>query len=106
MAFIEKNGWKVIIKGKDEVFDVDFDYISFLKGATIITSEWAGDLISNHSFSNQKTTVWLEGGQNGKEYIITNVITTDTQLTISRSFKVHIKEHLLWFQNTYMEEIH
>jgi hypothetical protein len=95
MAFIEKNGWKVIIKGKDEVFDVDFDYISFLKGATIITSEWAGDLISNHSFSNQKTTVWLEGGQNGKEYIITNVITTDTQLTISRSFKVHIKEHLL-----------
>lgn len=64
--------------------DVDFFELSWrkaLKGDTISSSEWLlpsgiassmTEIIDN----GNRTRVWLQGGTNGKKYLLTNRITT------------------------------
>lgn len=54
------------------------DWLSWLEGATILTSEWdveSGITGYNETFDSTSTGIWFQGGTNGGRYRATNSIT-------------------------------
>lgn len=87
----------------DEV-DYGFDWTPWLRGIdgteddTIVTSSWAivgtGSLNfpKPGTFTSKKTLVWLGGGDPGKNYVVTNTITTSSGRIGERSLSIPVKQ--------------
>lgn len=84
---------RVFEKDPNAIKDYSRDWTRYLESDTITTSEWiAEDGITIDSDSNDTTssTVWLSGGEEGCEYVVTNRITTAGGRTDDRSFIIRM----------------
>lgn len=80
-----------------EVLDYGLDWTSWLDGDTIAASEWSVpiDLEAGESnFSGTETVIWLSGGLGGRDYTVTNRITTTAGRTKERVLLIQVKESL------------
>lgn len=84
------------LKSPDAVLDYVEDWSVWLDGDTIATSQWQvaipGLSITEQAKSVATATVWLSGGQQGRQYKVTNTITTAGGRTASRSITVIIHQ--------------
>lgn len=85
------------IKTKDPqaVLDYTIDWSAWLNGDTIVGSVWTvetGITKTTDSFTSTVTTVWLSGGTVGKDYEITNRVTTATGRIDDRTFIIHVED--------------
>lgn len=83
----------VVVKDPDEVLDFTFDWVDELGTDTISTSTWtagAGITVDSSSNTTTKATIILSGGTAGKDYMVTNRITTASAKTHERSLHVKV----------------
>ena len=82
----------------DSDLDYGFDWTDWLAGDTIADSTWeinpTGPTLHNPTFSDTNTTVWVDGGETGTTYTLTNHITTSNTppREDDRSHKLKVKE--------------
>ena len=82
-------------KDPNAVLDYTIDWIRWLSGDQIATSQWlvpTGLMKLADSKTASSATVWLSGGTAGQSYTVTNRITTTGGRTEDRSFLVKIEE--------------
>ena len=82
-------------KDPDATLDYAVDWMRWLAGDTIQTSEWiVPDGLNQVSASNTptKATVWLSGGTVGQSYTVTNRITTAAGRTDERSIIIRVQD--------------
>ncbi len=76
--------------------DYEFDWTTWLDGDTISASDWTCEnpdiTLSLSTHSTSTTKIWVEGGEVGITYLITNEITTVAGRIDQRTFKLKIKE--------------
>lgn len=85
---------QVFNKDPDARKDYGFDWTDWLDGDTISASSWTVPSgITNYSESNTTTgtTIWLSGGTQGEDYIVTNQITTAGGVIEQRSLKIQVR---------------
>jgi len=75
--------------------DFGFDWSEWLGSADqISSSSWVsvpGDLaLSNPDFGNLSTLVWVSGGSDGTDYLVTNQVTTRDGRTDERTFAISV----------------
>lgn len=79
---------------KDAFVDYSLDWSDWLIGDDVIsTSEWTSDdgiTISGMSLDNQITTVWVQGGEPGKWYLLTNTVTSAAGRIDQRTIRLKI----------------
>ena len=94
------------VKDPDATLDYGFDWnrsatsaaagSGYLAAAeTITTSTWvvaSGLTQSNASNTPTTTTIWLSGGTDGTDYLVTNRIVTSAGRTDDRSFTVRVRQ--------------
>ena len=85
------------IKDPDAVLDYSVDWLLWLAGDEISSSEWLleeGAVLEQVVASNTatKTTVWLRGGLAGTTYLVTNRIVTAGGRTDDRTISVKIED--------------
>jgi len=83
------------VKDPDAVLDYQINWLAWLDGDTISTSEWeapTGITIDSDSATTSATTVWLSSGTAGDSYLIVNRITTDGGRTDDRSITISVAE--------------
>ena len=85
-------------KDPDDILDYTINWHRWLEELRdkIVASEWfveSGITINGHVFDDEKATVWLSGGTNGKNYKITNRITTNGGRRVDRSFIIRVREN-------------
>lgn len=84
------------VKDPDAVLDYGFDWTAWLEaGETIATSTWTADegiTVGDSAIGTGTTKVWLSGGTDGTEYLVTNEITTSAGRTDDRSIRVIVRE--------------
>ena len=83
------------VKDPQDVLDYQIDWSDWLDTDTISTSAWVVQTgLTKDSSSNTTTTatVWLSGGTNGNQYVLTNTITTANGRTVERSFIVKVSD--------------
>lgn len=86
-------------KDPDEVLDYSINWADRLDVDTISTSVWmlaantpdANLAFGVNSYSNTATVIWLSGGTLGKDYHVTNRITTAAGRTMDQSVKIKIR---------------
>jgi len=82
-------------KSPDAVLDYTFDWSQWIPlPGTIQSSTWSSDdgiTIDSNLYTDDKATVFLSGGVIGRKYIVSNTIVTNTGLTETRSFIVHVQ---------------
>lgn len=92
---------KAFIKDPDATLDYEFNWLPWLGTDQIsgTNSVWAltpvgSATIVDGSSSNTTTTtrVFIQGGEVGEEYILTNTITTISSRVDERSIKIRIQE--------------
>jgi len=82
-------------KDPNAVLDYTIDWIRWLAGDQIATSEWlvpTGLTKMADTNTASSATVWLSGGTAGQSYTATNRITTAGGRTEDRSFTVRVEE--------------
>ena len=84
-------------KDPDAVLDYSVDWLLWLAGDEISSSEWLleeGAVLEQVVASNTatKTTVWLRGGLAGTTYLVTNRIVTAGGRTDDRTISVKIED--------------
>jgi len=83
-------------KDPASVLDYQINWSTWLVADTIATSAWvvAGSGLTIDSDTNDTTTatVWLSAGTAGKEYAVTNTITTAAGRTVSRSLTINCQD--------------
>lgn len=80
-------------KDPDATLDFAVDWTDWLNGDTIVSSVWiaaSGITIVRSTNTTQVATVWLSGGSNSADYIVTNRITTAAGRIDDRSFKLKV----------------
>jgi len=90
---------KAYIKDPEAVLDYEFNWLPWLGTDTITNSSWAitpsgsgGILGSSESNTTTTARVFVEGGDVGDEYTLTNTIVTTGSRTDERSIKIRIQE--------------
>jgi len=90
---------KAFIKDPDATLDYEFNWLPWLGTDTISDSAWAitpsgsaGIVTSSESHTTTSTRVFIEGGDVGEEYTLTNTINTTGSRTDERSIKIRIQE--------------
>lgn len=91
---------KGYIKDPQATLDYEFDWAPWLGTDYITESNWdisptgsANIVVGSETIPTNKTTrCFIEGGDVGDEYILTNTITTVGQRTDERSIKIRIQE--------------
>ena len=86
-------------KDPDELLDYYLDWSTRLdSGDQIATSNWAYPGLTNtevqeagFTLDTHQTKVWLSGGVEGKQYRLTNTVTTDGLRTYEQSVYIRIK---------------
>lgn len=82
------------VKAAEANLDYPLDWSEWLGSDTIATSTWSADddlTISGESNTNTVATCFIAGGTLGKEYIVTNHITTAGDREDERSFRLLIE---------------
>ena len=84
-------------KDPDAVLDYSVDWLLWLAGDQISSSEWileAGATIQKitDTFTNSRTVVWLGGGDRGITYLVTNRIVTVGGRTDDRTISVKVED--------------
>jgi hypothetical protein len=82
------------LKDPDEKLDYGFDWSSALGTDTISNSTWiapSGITTSSPTNNDTTTTVWLEAGTDGADYVIVNRITTAAGRIFEASFLVLLR---------------
>ena len=72
----------------------EIDWSAFLGEDTVASSAWTvppGITRTSATHTETATTVWLEGGAHGQEYLAANAITTAGGLTAERSIKIVVR---------------
>lgn len=89
----EKGEW--IEKDPAAVLDYSMDWTNWLESdELVVDSTWltpAGISAPNDSNTTKICTVWLAGGVVGREYNITNLISTTHGRQDERSFRIRVK---------------
>lgn len=83
---------------KDAFVDYAFDWHDWLVGDDIIVdSQWSADegiTLSGASLKNPVTTIWVQGGEVGRWYLVTNTVTSAAGRIDQRTFRLKvIDEH-------------
>ena len=89
-----------VTKDPDADLDYGFKWHKWLQtGETITTSVWdispSGSLATDAnsiSTDGDITTIWLQGGVAGQNYVVRNRVTTSLTRIDDRSMKVHVLE--------------
>lgn len=84
-------------KDPDAVLDYSVDWLLWLAGDQISSSEWIlepGATIQNitDTFTTSRTVVWLSGGDKGITYLVTNRIVTAGGRTDDRTISVKVED--------------
>lgn len=84
-------------KDPDAVLDYSVDWLLWLAGDQISTSEWlleGGALLEKVTDTKTatKATIWVQGGQAGTTYLVTNRIATVAGRTDDRSISIKVQE--------------
>ena len=84
-------------KDPDAVLDYSVDWLLWLAGAQISSSEWIlnqGATIQKitDTFTTSRTVVWLSGGDKGVTYLVTNRIVTAGGRTDDRTISVKVED--------------
>jgi len=84
-------------KDPDAVLDYSVDWSAWLAGDEIASSQWllgVGALLEVLTDTNTATsaTVWLQGGQAGITYLVTNRIVTAGGRTDDRTISVRVED--------------
>ena len=84
-------------KDPDAVLDYSFDWLLWLAGDQISSSEWVLELGATiqkitDTFTNSRTVVWLGGGDKGITYLVTNRIVTVGGRTDDRTISVKVED--------------
>ena len=85
----------IFAKDPHAVLDYSVDWIRWLAGDEIATSEWivaAGITKASETNSPTKATVWLSGGEAGQSYPVTNRVTTTGGRTEDRTITIRVEE--------------
>lgn len=75
--------------------DYGFDWSDWMEsGDTIEASEWlfsvAGLVAGDEAFGDDATSIWIAGGTDGMEYLVTNRITTQDGRIEDRTFQISV----------------
>lgn len=84
-----------IDKDPDAVLDYSVDWSAWLDTDTIATSAWTaatGITVDSDTNSTTIATVWLSGGTAGRNYAVTNRITTAAGRTDDRTIIIKVRE--------------
>ena len=84
-------------KDPDAVLDYSVDWLLWLAGDQISSSEWIleqGATIEKitDTFTTSRTVVWLSGGDKGITYLVTNRIVTAGGRTDDRTISVKVED--------------
>ena len=84
-------------KDPDAVLDYSVDWLLWLAGDQISSSEWIldpGATIQKitDTFTTSRTVVWLSGGDKGVTYLVTNRIVTVGGRTDDRTISVKVED--------------
>ena len=84
-------------KDPDAVLDYSVDWLLWLAGDQISSSEWILELGATiqkitDTFTNSRTVVWLGGGDRGITYLVTNRIVTVGGRTDDRTISVKVED--------------
>lgn len=87
------------VKDPDAVLDYQVDWSSWLSATSpvdsIVTSSWAaeaGITIDSQSSSSTTATVWLSGGQRGRQYEVRNRIVTAGGRQDDRTIYISVRD--------------
>ena len=88
---------KGFVKDPDALLDYTLDWTPWLGGDTIDSSVWileTGITSPGNSVSSEqdKTTVWIQGGEAGSTYKATNRVTTAGGRTDDRTIIINVRE--------------
>ena len=84
-------------KDPDAVLDYSVDWLLWLAGDQISSSEWILEPVATiqkitDTFTNSRTVVWLGGGDRGVTYLVTNRIVTVGGRTDDRTISVKVED--------------
>ena len=84
-------------KDPDAVLDYSVDWSLWLAGDTISSSEWLledGGVLEKVTDTHTATraTIWLQGGQDGITYLVTNRIVTSGGRTDDRTISIKVED--------------
>lgn len=85
----------VFEKDVDTVCDYTVDWSYWLGADTIVTSDWKvpiGIVCLAQEKTTTHATVWLKGGTAGREYLLTNRVTTAAGRTDDRSIRIRVRQ--------------
>ena len=82
--------YKYPSKDPGEVLDYQLDWSKRLAGDIITSSSWVNEsntdiILSNESYANTKTTIWVSGGTSNSSYTLTNTVLTLGDRTLVQS---------------------
>lgn len=81
-------------KSPTSTLDYTLDWSQYLQdGQTITASSWSADsgvTVENDIKTSNSTTVFVSGGSTGDQYFVSNTITTNDDLVVTRSFILKI----------------
>lgn len=70
----------IFTKDPEAIVDYEVDWSTWLGSDTLASSTWMAPsgitVTSSTGFTTTKATIWLSGGTNGSDYVLTNTITT------------------------------
>ncbi len=82
-----------LTKDPDAILDYINDWVYWLNGDTISTSQWTADTgitVVSSIKTDTTATVWLSGGTVGSTYLVTNRIVTVAGRTDDRSISIRV----------------
>jgi hypothetical protein len=88
---------KGFVKDPGATLDYSFDWGPWLGSDILATSNWVVEvgltvIPASESFTDTITTLFISGGTDGEEYIITNVVTTNGSRTDERSIEIKVRQ--------------
>lgn len=87
---------KSFVKDPNATLDYSFDWGPWLSNDTISSSTWIAEsgitiVPASESFDATTTTVFITGGADKENYILTNRITTNASRTDDRSIQIQVR---------------
>lgn len=88
-----------VTQGPNEAYEYVIDWETVLSGDVIQSSTWAtapaGLVEGLDTFTPKTTTLWLSGGVDGEDYIVTNTIVTLGGRTFERDLRYRVRRLFL-----------
>lgn len=84
-----------LFKDPGATLDYAVDWTQWLAGDTLTASSWvgpAGITLDSPSRTGTVATIWVSGGTDGDDYVLTNHVTTADGRIDDRSLILHVRE--------------